>query len=127
MSKSTTIGLTLMSSVLLAYLIYGVMRCKFSQYFGEFNDMLIKDSSFSIFSQIIYFYFGIIVSALYFQFYSFPYISLAVLVFTLLLYVLTLLKPIFRKNIDKYRTQLNLLTVAMLQIPGIYLNIETSF
>ena len=86
--------------------------------------MLIEDSSFALLFQIVYFYLGISVAVLYFQFYSFVFINFAVAAFVVLLYVLTLVKPIYRKNIDKYRTQLNLLSVLLLQIPGMYMNMR---
>ena len=126
-AKSSAIGLALMFITLLGFVIFGVLRCKCPQYFGEFDNMLIKDSSFSLLFHTVYFYFGICASILYFQFYSFAYISFVVCTIALCLYVLTLMMPIFRKNIDRYRTQLNLLTLAVLQIPGMYMNIKTGY
>ena len=124
LQNDSTLSLVAMALSLFMFILYGVLRRKCSQHFGEFNEMLIEDSSFALLFQIVYFYLGISVAVLYFQFYSFVFINFAVGAFVLLLYVLTLVKPIFRKNIDKYRTQLNLLSVLLLQIPGMYMNMR---
>lgn len=40
----------------------------------------------------------------------------------LLLYIITLARPIFNRSLDRYRTQLNLLTISLAQLPYLYAN-----
>ena len=45
----------------------------------------------------------------------------------LALFCLATLRPLFRKQLDHYRTQLNLLTVAFAQAPFLYSRLRPSF
>jgi hypothetical protein len=44
----------------------------------------------------------------------------------ILLYFITLCKSFFKKQIDHYRTQINLLTIALTQLPFFYANLNTN-
>jgi hypothetical protein len=53
---------------------------------------------------------------------SLIYINACIAAVFLLLYCLTLIWPIFKRPLDRYRTQLNLLTIAFAQLPYLYAN-----
>jgi uncharacterized membrane protein len=67
--------------------------------------------------------FGVIISA----FYSFKLINLVISGIALIFYVITLFTSIYKKQIDHYRTQLNLLTLVLIQIPFFYSNIHSGY
>jgi hypothetical protein len=53
---------------------------------------------------------------------SLTYINACIAAVFLLLYCFTLIWPIFNRPLDRYRTQLNLLTIAFAQLPYLYAN-----
>ncbi len=108
---------------LVLYLIYGVVRAKRVLLFEEYDSVLL-DEGFSLGFHLGYFYLGLFTGALLCGMSSFPLVNCAAAVVPLCMYFATLAKPIFRKQMDTSRTQLNLLTIAFLQVPSLYVNLR---
>jgi hypothetical protein len=120
----TTIGLmSLIFAVilLLLYPLYGIIRWKKLFAFEEYNAVLLK-SNLSTAYHLAYFYLGIFTGVILCIFCTFTLINCLVIVLPFLLYAITLVQPIFCKQIDKYRTQMNLITIILMQIPFMYVN-----
>ena len=108
---------------LVLYLIYGVVRAKRILLFEEYDSVLL-DEGFSLGFHLGYFYLGLFTGALLYGLRSFPLVNCIAAVLPLLMYFTTLAKPIFRKQMDRSRTQLNLLTIVLLQVPSLYVNLR---
>lgn len=112
------------AAILLAlYPIYGLARVKKRLAFEEYNAVLMKDISMSIVFQLAYFYLGLISGVIICMCPLF-FVNCIVCVLPLIFFIVTLKQPLFRKPMDKFRTQLNLLTIIFGQIPFIYANIQ---
>lgn len=77
--------------------------------------------------QLLYCSLGLLFGAAFAGLASFQYTGCAVAALCLLLFCLITLKPLFRKQFDHYRTQLNLLTIAFAQVPFAYSRFNPSF
>ena len=122
----STVGMMslLAAAIFLAlYLIYGVVRAKRILLFEEYDSALL-DEGFSLVFHLGYFYLGLLTGALLCSLSSFPLVNCVAAAVPLCMYLATLAKPIFRKQIDKVRTQLNLLTIVFLQVPFLYVNLR---
>ena len=105
------------AAVLLAlYPIYGFARAMRREAFAEYNEALLRDVRASLAFQLAYFYLGLASAAVLCL--SPPSIANGLAcALSLLFFVATLSRPLFRKPADKYRTQLNLLSIVLLQLP----------
>lgn len=74
-----------------------------------------------------YYLLGLLFAASFAGLSSFQYINCALAGICLALFCIITLKPLFKKQFDHYRTQLNLLTIAFAQIPFIYSRFNPSF
>lgn len=111
--------------LLLLYIMYGIFRIKRSKAFGEYKSVILKNNSnISLIFQLTYFYMGLFIGLIIALFNTFKFISIAIAIIPLFLQLVTWAKPVFTKQYDKFRTQLNLLTIIFLQIPFIYANIN---
>ena len=77
----------------------------------------------SIAFQTVYFYLGLI-SGVIICMCPLSFVNCIVCVLPLLLFLITIKQRLFRKPSDKFRTQLNLLSIIIGQIPFIYVNIQ---
>jgi hypothetical protein len=75
--------------------------------------------------QLLYFYLGITIGVIVTFCNNFTFVNAVVAVLALFLLFATWAKPIFKKQYDRIRTQLNLLTIAFLQIPFLYANLNS--
>lgn len=82
--------------------------------------MLLENANHSLAFQMLLFYSGMIIGSLLALYGNWKWINTAIAAFFVLLYILTLGKEIFRSNKDRYRTQFNLLTLALTQSSFIY-------
>lgn len=117
------ISLVAAAILLSLYPIYGLARVKWRLAFEEYNEVLLKNVSMSIVFQTIYFYLGLISGAIICMC-SLSFVNCIICVLPLLLYLITIKNPLFRKPMDKFRTQLNLLSIIFGQIPFFYVNIQ---
>lgn len=77
--------------------------------------------------QLLYCSLGLLFGAAFAGLASFQYTGCAVAGLCLLLFCLITLRPLFRKQLDHYRTQLNLLTLAFVQVPFVYSRFNPAF
>lgn len=117
--------MSLLAAVLFLFLyaVYGVIRAKSLFLFEEYSGVLLNES-FSLGFHLAYFYLGLFTGALLCGLCGFALVNCAAAVLPLGLYFVTLAKPIFRKQMDRLRTQLNLLTMVLLQAPFLYVNLR---
>jgi hypothetical protein len=91
------------AAMLLLYPVYAILRVKSPHLFEEFPSALTEDS-LGIPFQIIYFLMWNVLSALLFTLNKLTYANVFVIFCSLTLYLIVLTKPIFKKNMDRYRT-----------------------
>jgi hypothetical protein len=71
---------------------------------------------------LFYFLLGLILGGGLCAFCKFSLINCVAAGIPFALFLIVLFKPIFKKQLDHYRTQLNLLTLTLIQIPFFYAN-----
>jgi hypothetical protein len=130
MGDTSTMG-GLLSAVatgglLLLYPIYGLLRVRSPHLFGEFADELVE-GRFSLAFQTAAFFLWPAMSALVCAFNYVWFINIPLMGVCFVLYCVTVVTPIFRKQIDRFRTQLNLLTIAFAQVPYLYSNVHSGY
>lgn len=102
-SSTGMFSLVASAAMLLLYPIYTILRVKSPHLFEELPSAL-TDDSFGLPFQIIYFLLWNVLSALLFTMNQLKYTNLIVIFSSLTLYLIVLIKPIFKKNMDRFRT-----------------------
>ena len=102
--------------LLALYPVYGLARVLKREAFAEYNQVLLRDSGASLAFQVAYFYLGLATAAVLCL--SPPAVANCLAcALPLAFFVATLARPLFRKPADKYRSQLNLLSIVLAQLP----------
>lgn len=73
-----------------------------------------------------YLFLGFLLGAILCAFGHFSLINCVAGGIPFIMFVITLFKPLFKKQFDHYRTQLNLLTLTLIQVPFLYANLSQS-
>jgi predicted branched-subunit amino acid permease len=107
--------------LLLLYLLGAILRVKKGEWYDEYSNSLVK-GNFSLGFQLICYFLWIIAGALLSFMNAFRYINACMMGIFMVLYFITLTRPIFNRPLDRYRTQLNLLTISFAQLPYLYAN-----
>ncbi len=114
----------LVTAVLLVlYAAYGFVRAKGVFLFEEYSAALLSEDAALAF-HLVHFYLGLCTGALLCALSAFAWVNCAAAVLPLSLYFVTVARPLFRKQMDRVRTQLNLLTMVLLQAPFLYVNLR---
>jgi hypothetical protein len=120
-TMSGMLSLVLCALILLLYFLWGILRVKRGEWYDEYSISLLKNN-FSLGFQVICYFIWMIAGALLCIMNTFKYINACVIGIFLVLYFITLTRPIFNRPLDRYRTQLNLLTISFCQLPYLYAN-----
>ncbi len=120
-SMSGLMSLAACGLLLLLYLLATVLRSKCEEWFEEYSACLIKGNLRLAF-QLVCFLLWLFAGAFLCAFNTLTYVNSYIAATFLLIYCITLIWPIFKRPLDRYRTQLNLLTIAFAQLPYLYAN-----
>jgi hypothetical protein len=123
---NSTVGLLslVVPGVLLVfYPIYLIIRGCCPQFFDEYQTA-IKNDYFSGAFQMVYCSLGLVLGALLSCFCTLYIINAIAAAIPFALFLSTLCRPTFKKQFDHYRTQLNLVTLTLIEIPFFYANFQ---
>ena len=109
--------------MLVLYPIYLIIRGCCPQCFDEYQT-IIKNDYFSRAFQMFYCLLGVVLGALLSCFCTLQFINVIAAAIPFSLFLSTLCRSTFKKQFDHYRTQLNLLTLTLIQIPFFYANFQ---
>lgn len=127
MNEMVTLGgqisLVIAAVLLFMYPIYGLIRIKRPFAFEEYNEILLRNLTTPMGFQIVYFYIGFITGVIICMC-PLSSVNCFVCILPLILYIITIKQPLFRKPMDKFRIQLNLLSIVFGQVPFFYVNIQ---
>jgi hypothetical protein len=115
------LSLVAAAALLALYPLYLILRVRITQCFPEYKAIL-KNNKFSMGFHLAYFLLGLAEGALLCAYGTYPLINCAAAALPFTLFLIALLKPVFKKQLDHYRTLLNLLTLTFLQVPFLYAN-----
>ena len=121
------ISLVLCAIVGLMILIYVFLWLKESDKFGEYYEQLDDNDCKSIIFITFYFLTGPLIGSINYLLYDSQFSIVLVMLYTFILFIITLLTTIFKKVRDRTRIQMNLIIIILTNIPYLIVQLNPNY